>query len=162
LDSMSRYSEAEAALRDGLERMPESLFLNRALAIHLWEITKQAGPALTAIDHYISSYLNQSPDRDTEDERNNRVEAISLRGRLLIAVDRIPEALETLKSIIKLLPPFSPVLGHLFDYELVSDLLRAGTRDEPLRDFINLIKEPRFLVNGITEDQFEETKRYLN
>lgn len=52
--------------------------------------------------------------------------------------------------------------GYLFDYDLMADLLRAGVRDPALRDFINRITEPRFLVNGITETQFEETKQYLN
>jgi hypothetical protein len=63
---------------------------------------------------------------------------------------------------IELLPPFSPVVGHLFDYDLIVDLLRAGVRDVALREMVNRITEPQFLVNGVQEIDFNKTKQHLN
>lgn len=162
LSTLSRYDEAEAALREGVKRLPHSPFLHRALAQFLWDMRRQPDRALAAIDRHLTDSVDRRDVETTEDELSARIQALSLRGRLLVALGRKAESLGTLKSILSLLPPFSPVLGHLFDYDLVADLLRAGVRDPALRDLINRVTEPRFLVNGIPSDQFHRTKQYLN
>jgi tetratricopeptide (TPR) repeat protein len=160
--TLSHYGEAEAVLREGLARLPSSFFLRRSLAQFLWDIRKQPEQALTVIDQSIAGLAGSSGEGLSEQELNAQIELLSLRGRLLLAVGRIEDSLGTLRTILSLLPPFSPVVGHLFDYDLIVDLLRAGVRDVALREMVNRITEPQFLVNGVREIDFNQSKQHLN
>ena len=114
---------AIAMFKDLADRWPESRYVNQSL-FNVADLQLEQGNAIAA-EEAVQRLLNLTPEKASDPD------LLTVRGRLLLKQDRIPEAIELLTEATED-PSASQIESHIRTYHLVRALHQAGKHQEVL------------------------------
>jgi hypothetical protein len=150
-----RANDAENLLIRSVKSHPNSYFLFELLSLHYWKEMNRPDLAIKVLESF-------DVHQGLGDAQDDIVQLNNLLARLHTATDNPDAAIKCIKSVLDHLPQFSPPRGYLFDFEAILEMYQARILHPVMKDYINRIENPRYLIIHVPDGLFTQLKSFLN